>query len=86
VNGEQGIWAEKTPQAVPTVLVGPPKWCYMSEHESESVPSMIPKMLHSFGQPFDATTSAFIKLGFGHDFSQLQVYLETDVVIAVMMT
>lgn len=42
--------------------------------ELYGVPSIVHEVLHSPGQPLDASTRAFMEPRFGHDFSKMRVY------------
>src|SRR5688500_5479178 len=43
---------------------------------SETAPPVVHDVLHSMGQPLDATTRSFMEPRFGHDFSSVRVHTD----------
>ena len=49
-----------------------------SEPASRSAPGIVPEVLHSPGQPLEASTRTYFEPRFGHDFSRVRVHLNED--------
>jgi hypothetical protein len=68
--------ASRSPSA-PT-HTGPLQGRFTNQPEASAVPSIVPEVLRSPGQPLEPDTRAFMESRFGHDFSQVRVHTDAQ--------